>query len=476
MSFNFLKLRVHLKRLKPVAKFTQSSCFKEYDIRGKLNIDINEEIAFRIGYATAKALTAKKVVVGYDARESSPNLSKSVIKAVQAYGADVLNLGLTGTEEVYCAVANFGADAGVEITASHNPINYNGMKIVKSGSQPLTADDFAEIKLLVERNNFTKMNSRGQVHDFRIQARAAYIKKIISFIDLENLKPLKIVLNSGNGAAGPVVDELENYIKNKCIHADLIRVHHQPDPNFPNGIPNPLLEENRASTSDAVKKVGADFGVAFDGDFDRCFFFDELGNFIPSEYIVGMLAEFFLRKENRATIIHDPRVIFNTVDIVKAFGGNAVSSKTGHAYVKSEMRAQNAVYGGEMSAHHYFRDFNYCDSGMIPWLLVWELLSVKDISLSELLKNRRKKFPSSGEMNFNVINSEKYLRKIDEKYSSVAQFVDRKDGISLSFENWRFNVRQSKTEEMIRLNVETKGDEALLFEKTKELSSLILTI
>ena len=459
-----------------MANLNDLSCFKAYDIRGEINVEINEQIAFLIGYATAEKFKAKKVVVGYDARESSPELSNSATEGIQAYGADVLCIGLAGTEEVYQAVVSFGADAGIEITASHNPINYNGMKIVKSGSQPLTSADFAAIKHLVEKNNFKKIKHQGQVKNVRAQATTTYINKIVSFINLKNLKPLKIVLNSGNGAAGPVVDELENYFRNKCIQTDLIRVHHQPDPSFPNGIPNPLLEGNRASTSEAIKKVGADFGVAFDGDFDRCFFFDILGNFISGEYIIGLLAEVFLDKEKSSKIIHDPRVIFNTTDIVNTYGGSAVCSKTGHAFFKSEMRAQNAVYGGEMSAHHYFRDFNYCDSGMIPWLLIWELLSKKDISIYDLVNVRRKKFPSSGEINFNVINPEKCLQKIDENYAALAHSVDRKDGISLSFGSWRFNVRQSNTEPLVRLNLETRADSSLLNEKTQELSRLILAI
>ena len=462
-----------LRRLKPLRIDKSYSCFKAYDIRGEINVEITEDIAFRIGYATAKKLKAKKVVVGYDARESSPELSNSAIKGIQAYGADVLNLGLVGTEEVYHAVANFNADAGIEVTASHNPINYNGMKIVKSGSQPLTMDEFTGIQLLVEKNNFKKIKHRGKVGNFRIEARAAYVRKILSFVSLKNLKPLKIVLNSGNGAAGPVVDKLENYLNNKCVYTDFIRVHHEPDPNFPNGIPNPLLEENRASTSEAIKKVGADFGVAFDGDFDRCFLFDNLGNFIPSEYIVGMLAEVFLNKEKSGTIIHDTRVIFNTLNVVNACGGNAVSSKTGHAFIKAEMRLQNAIYGGEMSAHHYFRDFNYCDSGMIPWLLVWELLSQNDLLLSDLIESRKKKFPSSGEMNFKVSNPQKCLQEVDKIYAPSSLFVEKKDGLSASFNSWRFNIRRSNTEPLLRLNVEAKENEELLFEKTQELSHLI---
>ena len=451
-----------------------SSCFKAYDIRGIVDVEITKEISFRIGYATAKKLAASRVVVGFDARESSSKFSNSVIEGIKAYGADVIKLGLAGTEEVYFAVANFGADAGIEVTASHNPINYNGMKIVKAGSQPLTADEFLGIKLLVEKDNFQSSKKPGQAKDFEKQSRAAYTEKILNFISLKNLKPLKIVLNSGNGAAGPVVDELENYLKQKGIAVDFVRVHHEPDPSFPNGIPNPLIEGNRFVTSEAVKKSGADFGVAFDGDFDRCFFFDNLGYFVPSEYVVGMLAEIFLSNEKGATIIHDPRVIFNTVDVVNTLGGKAVVSKTGHAFVKAKMRAENAIYGGEMSAHHYFRDFNFCDSGMIPWLLVWELLSNKNISLSDLLANRREKFPSSGEMNFKVSNPKHCLQEIGNIYVPLALFVDRKDGISLSFKNWRFNIRQSNTEALIRLNVESIEDEALLIKKTQELSDLIL--
>lgn len=459
-----------------MSKLSKLSCFKAYDVRGKLDVEIDEKIAFKIGFATAQTLRARNVVVGHDARESSPSLSNSVIRGVRAYGADVLNLGLAGTEEVYFAVANSGADAGIEVTASHNPINYNGMKIVKSGSKPLTQDEFLQIKLLAEEDNFTISAHPGQLEAVHKQAKTQYIKKIANFINLNSLKPLKIVLNSGNGVAGPIIDQLERYLNLEGVETHFTKVHHEPNSSFPHGIPNPLLENNRVATSEVVKAMNADFGVAFDGDFDRCFIFDNEGEFIPSEYIVGMLAEVFLNKEPGATIIHDSRVIFNTNDILNTFGGHAMVSRTGHTFVKAEMRAQNAVYGGEMSAHHYFRDFNFCDSGMIPWLLVWELLSQKSLLLSDLIEGRKKKFPSSGEMNFKVSNSQKCLQKIEEIYAPIALFLEKKDGLSASFDSWRFNIRRSNTEPLVRLNVETKANEELLFEKTKELSNLISTM
>ena len=451
-----------------------SSCFKAYDIRGIVDVEINKEISFRIGYATAKKLAASKVVVGFDARESSPKFSNSVIEGIKAYGADVIKLGLAGTEEVYFAVANFGADAGIEVTASHNPINYNGMKIVKAGSQPLTADEFFGIKLSVEKDNFQSSKKPGQVKDFKKQSRAAYIDKILNFISLKNLKPLKIVLNSGNGAAGPVVDELENYLKQKGIAVDFVRFHHEPDPSFPNGIPNPLIERNRFVTSEAVKKLGADFGVAFDGDFDRCFLFDHNGNFVPTECLVSILAEVFLKKNEADTVIHDTRLVWNTLSVINSYGGTAITAKTGHVFFKETMRKEMAIYGGEISAHHYFRDFFYCDSGMIPWLIIWELLSNIDLSLADLVARQQNMFPSSGELNFNVSNPSSCLENIKTFFEKKALQIDETDGISLTFEDWRFNLRKSNTEPLVRLNVETRGNTILLNKKTKEIKNLIL--
>ncbi|MDC3129307.1 phosphomannomutase [Paracoccaceae bacterium] len=449
------------------------TCFKAYDVRGKLGEELNEDIAYRVGRAIAQSQKAKTVVVGFDARATSPDLAYAVAKGICDAGADVLDIGLAGTEEVYASVSEFGACAGVEITASHNPITYNGMKIVRRGSQPLSDDEFQAIKNLAEVCNFIQIHKQGVVINKKEMARATYIEKILGFVDCSKLTPLKIVINSGNGAAGPIIDAIKEQLTGKGIKTNFVFVNHDPDPTFPNGIPNPLLEENRTSTADAVIKEQADFGVAFDGDFDRCFFFDHFGRFIPGEYVVGLLAEIFLNKEKGATIIHDPRVIWSTIDIVAKFGGHAVASKTGHAFVKAALRKRDAIYGGEMSAHHYFRDFAYCDSGVIPWLLVWEHLSVSNLSISELISETRNRFPSSGELNFTVPNAATCIERVQNHFASKATSIDELDGLSMSFDFWRFNLRKSNTEPLVRLNVETRGDHALLQEKTNELTLLI---
>ncbi len=450
------------------------ACFKSYDVRGKLNEELDEKVAYKIGRAAAQTLKIDTGVVGYDARESSPMLAQAVIKGFQDAGVNVLEIGLAGTEEMYSAVTEFNAGVGIEITASHNPIEYNGMKIVKNSSQPLSEKEFLDIKLLAERNNFFDSKSVGLVIDKKQKARASYIDKILSFIDHRKLSPLKIVINSGNGAAGQVIDKLNEKLVFNGVKTEFVYLHHNPDSSFPNGIPNPLLEENRKSTSNLIKREKADFGVAFDGDFDRCFLFDELGNFIPSEYVVGFLAKVFLNKEIGATIIHDTRVIWNTQDVVNVCEGHAVTSRTGHAFVKSTMREEGAIYGGEMSAHHYFKDFAYCDSGMIPWLLIWEFLSQNKILLSELVSQRKRQFPSSGEINFKVSDAKNCMRLVKDFYSDIAQVIDDFDGLSMCFDDWRFNLRKSNTEPLVRLNIETRANKKLLQMKTKELTNFIV--
>ena len=452
---------------------TNLSCFKSYDVRGKLGVEINEDVAYRIGRSLAQNYNARSVVVGFDARGTSPNLARAVTKGICEAGADVLEIGLSGTEEMYSAVFEMCADVGIEVTASHNPIEYNGMKFVKFGSEPLSEKEFLGIKSTAEQSLFSEQKYIGSVLNIKNEARRSYLKKLLNFVDLKSLRPLKIVINSGNGAAGPVIDALQSAIEAEGIKVNFVRVHHMPDSSFPNGIPNPLLEENRSHTSDVVKSEKADFGVAFDGDFDRCFIFDHLGNFVPGEYVVGLLSEIFLARHKRATIIHDPRVVWNTIDVVNKCGGRPVKSKTGHAFIKQTMRKENAIYGGEMSAHHYFQDFAYCDSGMIPWLLIWELLCKKNTNLHDLIFERQRLFPSSGEINFKVNDAAKCVKMIKELFVANANSVDEVDGLSMSFENWRFNLRESNTEPLVRLNVESRGDHSLLKKKTKELSRLI---
>ena len=449
---------------------SELTCFKAYDIRGEIGVNIDENIAYRIGRSVAQHFNAKSIVIGFDARETSPAFAAAASQGARDAGADVLNIGMAGTEEMYWAVTEFDAYAGIEVTASHNPINYNGMKIVKSHSRPLDdVDDFQVIKALAGSQEWSSGAEVGKELHRSAEARKAYVERVLSLVNVKALRPLKIVVNSGNGAAGPTFDAIAWQLMELGAPLDFIRVHHTPDATFPNGIPNPLLPENHAATADVVKAEGADFGVAFDGDFDRCFFFDETGQFIPGEYVVGLLASVFLEKELGAKIVHDPRVIWNTQDIAVQKGGIAVQSKTGHAFIKQTMRAHEAIYGGEMSAHHYFRDFAYCDSGMIPWLLIAELVSRSQRSLGDLVKDRFAAFPSSGEMNFKVADAGSAIENVLKAYRADACTLDETDGVSLAFDGWRFNLRRSNTEPLVRLNVEGKGT-------TDELTGYVSTI
>ena len=449
-------------------------CFKAYDVRGRLGEELNPSIARTIARAFGEEIGATRVVLGHDPRASSAELSAAVAEGLRDAGAEVLVLGLCGTEEMYFAVDHLGADGGIEVTASHNPMDYNGMKLVGAGARPLSPQVFAAVKARAEAGDFGPAKRAGQS---AVDPREAYVTRLMSFVDLGALRPLKIVVNAGNGAAGPSFDALARRLEDAGAPLAFERMHHQPDGRFPNGIPNPLLPENQPPTARAVVEAGADLGVAWDGDFDRCFFFDETGAFVAGEYVVGLLAEAFLAKEPGATIVHDPRVVWNTQDIVGRAGGRAVMSPTGHAFVKAAMRTQGAVYGGEMSAHHYFRDFMCCDSGMIPWLLVAELIGRSGKSLSQLLAGRRASFPSSGEVNFRVADAKKIVAKIAYTYGAQAEDVDNLDGHSFDMGAWRFNLRSSNTEPLLRLNVEARadrgGDAGLVALKVAELSGVI---
>jgi phosphomannomutase/phosphomannomutase/phosphoglucomutase len=450
-------------------------CFKAYDIRGRLPDQLNPDIAYRIGRAFADYLQPKRVIVGRDMRLSSDELANAVINGLTDAGVAVYDIGLCGTEEVYYATFAYtdngvAMDGGIMVTASHNPKNYNGMKLVREQSQPISGDTgLNSIKELAEGNAFSApVLEKAQVT--AISIAKAYTQHLLSYINLSVLTPLKIVVNAGNGTAGHVIDNLEVSLKDKI---SFIKLHHEPDGHFPNGIPNPLLPENRASTIAAIHQHGADLGIAWDGDFDRCFLFDETGRFIEGYYIVGLLAAAFLHRYQGEKIIHDPRLTWNTIDIVERLAGVAIQSKTGHAFIKERMRKENAVYGGEMSAHHYFRDFSYCDSGMIPWLLVIELISQSGKKLSQLLDERIRLFPASGEINRTIRNPEMAIQSIQQHYEQYALHIDFTDGLSMEFADWRFNVRCSNTEPLVRLNVEARGDEALMQTKTDELLALL---
>ena len=446
--------------------------FKAYDIRGKLDSEINTTFAKKVGQAFATSISPKQVVVGADIRLTSENLKNSVVEGLSQQGVDVVDIGLAGTEEIYFATSHLNLDGGIEVTASHNPMDYNGMKLVREDSKPIGADTgLIEIEELVCANQFEASIEKGSVT--KVSIRDEYIEHLLTYINLKNIKPLKIVANSGNGTAGPTIDALEAAFEKLNVPIELIKIHHEPDGLFPNGIPNPMIVENQKSTSDAVIKHQADFGLAWDGDFDRCFFFDEKGQFVEGYYIVGLLAEAFLQKHPGQKIVHDPRLTWNTIDIVKTNGGIPVLSKCGHAYIKQVMREEDAVYGGEMSAHHYFRDFFYCDSGMIPWLLIAELLCLKGRPLSSLVESRIAKFPSSGEINRTIANADDALTRVEEFYKERAANIDKLDGISMEFKNWRFNLRKSNTEPLVRLNVESRGDFELMRKKTQQILELL---
>ncbi len=446
---------------------TELACFKAYDIRGRIPDELNEDLAYRIGRAYAALLQPHQVAVGHDVRLTSPALSAAVAQGLLDGGADVLDIGLCGAEEIYFAAFHHRIDGGIMVTASHNPMDYNGMKLVREQAKPISGDSglFA-IRDLAARGQFPESKRRGNW--VGRPDKGDYIAHLLSYIDISALKPLKIVVNAGNGGAGPIIDALESHLP---FH--FIKIHHQPDGTFPHGIPNPLLPECRDATAQAVQKHGADLGLAWDGDFDRCFFFDAAGRFIEGYYLVGLLAETLLARQPGAKIIHDPRLTWNTIEQVRAAGGIPVQSKTGHAFIKERMRLEDALYGGEMSAHHYFRDFAYCDSGMIPWLLVAEQLCRSGQPLAALVNARMRAFPCSGEINFRVADAPAKIREILAAYADRQPALDETDGVSLEFADWRFNLRCSNTEPLLRLNVETRGDAALLERRTGELRALI---
>ncbi len=444
-----------------------SSPFKAYDVRGRVPDELNEDVACNIGVALAPQLQTGPVVLGRDVRLTSQSLQEALAEGLASAGREVLDIGLCGTEEVYFQTQHLKAAGGVMVTASHNPMDYNGMKLVREQSRPISGDSgLNQIRADVEA-----MSMPTAAVPTRMQPRydkAAYVDHLLGYVDAARLKSLRIVTNPGNGAAGVVIDALAPHLP-----FEFIRIQHEPDGSFPNGIPNPLLPEMRQATVDAVRDHRADIGIAWDGDFDRCFFFDADGRFIEGYYLVGLLAKAMLERHPGSKIIHDPRLVWNTVEIVCEAGGIPVMSKTGHAFIKERMRQEDAVYGGEMSAHHYFRDFAYCDSGMIPWLLVASLMSASGMSLADMVDERMKRFPCSGEINFKVADSHAAIDAIDQRYAGLSPVVDHVDGVSADFGEWRYNLRRSNTEPLLRLNIETRGNAQLLSERVGEIEEII---
>lgn len=448
------------------------TCFKSYDIRGKLGQDLDEAIAYDIAAAIADIRAPKTVVLGCDCRQSSAGLKAALARGFTDMGIDVLDLGLCGTEEVYFATPHLNADLGIEVTASHNPIDYNGMKIVGPGARPL--DPTTEMEVIRERaeaGGFTRSQTPGQINT--ANPRAEYADKVLSFINVSKLKPLKILVNAGNGTAGPTFDILRAKLAAAGAPLEFITMDHEVDSSFPHGIPNPLLPENQPRTAEAVRHHGADFAVAWDGDFDRCFFFDHQGRFIDGYYIVGLLARQALAATPAATIIHDSRLVWDTREIVEQAGGTPLLSRVGHSFIKALMRKTNAVYGGEMSAHHYFRDFMYCDSGMIPWLLIAELVSTSGTPLAALVKARKARFPTSGEVNFTIANSAEALKRVEAALADEALEISHADGLSMDFGAWRLSLRRSGTEPLVRLNVESRADPALVAHQRARVEALL---
>jgi phosphomannomutase len=444
------------------------SCFKAYDVRGRVPGELNEDLAYRIGRAYAAFLSPARVAVGRDIRFSSLPLTEALMAGLNDAGVEVWDLGLCGTEQVYFATSHLGLDGGIMVTASHNPPEYNGMKFVREESRPLSGDSgLKEIEGLAAAPELPPASRQKGVRR-ATDCLDAYIAHLLSYIDPQVLRPLKVVVNAGNGCAGPVLDALERHLPFKFI-----KICHAPDPTFPHGVPNPLLPENRQITAQAVKDHEAAVGLAWDGDFDRCFFFDEQGTFIEGYYLVGFIAAALMAHQPGAAIIHDPRLTWNTIDMVREALGRPVMCKTGHAFIKARMRLENALYGGEMSGHHYFRDFAYCDSGMIPWLVVLQSMCRTGQPLSALVRERMDRYPCSGEINRTLLDPDAALQRVEARYMTEAIAADRTDGLSLEFPAWRFNLRKSNTEPVLRLNVETRQDPALLEAKTAELLALM---
>lgn len=455
------------------------SIFKAYDIRGIFPEQINELDAYKIATAVCQFLKPSELVVGCDVRLSSPALKRAAIKAITNQGIKVIDVGDISTDMLYFSVGNYNYAGGLTITASHNPKEYNGMKIVREQSKPISSDSgLFEIRDIAASLEIEASVLEGEINESLVEKReilSDYAQKVNSFADLSNCKPFKIIANPNFGVGGKALDKML-----EGLPVEVIKINYNPDGNFPKGRPDPLIPENREEISKLIVEHGADFGVAWDADADRCFFFTEKGEFIEGYFITALLGKILLEKSKGETIIHDTRLTWAIEDIIQEDGGKTIATKAGHSFIKERMRKENAIFGGEMSAHYYFRDYFFCDCGMIPFVMMLEMLSKENRTLSQIMDEMFwKKYFVSGEINTQVQSVPDVIGKIKSAFIEKATKIDEQDGISLDFvsqENdelsWRFSVRGSNTEPVIRLNVEAKS-QALMGEKRDILLSMI---
>ena len=442
--------------------------FKAYDVRGMHPDELDEEGAYAIGRAYVEQFEPKSIAVGRDMRVSSPSMAGALIEGAADAGANVLDLGLVGTEMVYFAVGELGLDGGVCVTASHNPKEYTGMKIVRAGALPVGGEsglfDVRDRALELVRNEHKPSSTaRGSVREEDIWA--GFVEKVLSFVDIHEIKPLRVVIDAANGMAGtmlpPVLDRLP---------IDAVRCYFEPDGTFPNHEPNPLLPENREFIVERMREAEADLGVAYDGDADRCFFVDDTGEFVPGDFVTALLAQSVLEKNPGGKVIYDVRASWAVPKTIEEAGGVPLINRVGHAYIKHRMREEGAVFGGEVSAHYYFRDFSQADSGVVPFLLMLELISKRGQKLSEILRPYRERYFLTGEVNTPVADTARKLAELEERYADAR--ISHLDGISVEYDDWHFNVRPSNTEPLLRLNLEALSKQ-LMEEKRDEVIGVI---
>jgi phosphomannomutase len=442
------------------------SVFKAYDVRGIHPTELDEDGAYRIGRGYVEEFEPRTVAIGRDTRLSSPSMATAAIEGAADGGADVLDLGLVGTEMVYYAVGDLGLDGGICVTASHNPPNYTGMKIVRRGARPVGGDSGLDRVRRRAEAGFDDVRRRGTVREEDVWA--GFVEKVLSFVDEAGFRPLRIVVDAANGMAGTMLPP----VLERLPQLDVVRCYFEPDGSFPNHEPNPLLPENRAFIVEKTRSEGAQLGVAYDGDADRCFFVDDTGEFVPGDFVTALLARAMLAKEPGAKIIYDVRASWAVPRAIEEAGGVPLINRVGHAFIKDRMRKEDALFAGEVSAHYYFRDFSQADTGVVPFLVMLELLSQSDRPLSELLAPYRERYFLTGELNTPVADVALKLQEIKERYTAAGGRISHLDGISVDFDDWHFNVRPSNTEPLLRLNLEALS-EPLMEEKRDEVLELI---